>query len=187
MTLTPTSRLIAAMNSIETPSTPDPQTPPFILRPHRPGDMGWVIHREAVVYAQEYSFDSSFEALVAKICAEFLINFDPARERCWIAEANGQPVGHIFLVNHPGQPGTAKLRLLLVESSARGTGLGSALVNECIQFAKLAGYRRITLWTQSILTDAHRIYQKSGFRLVHEEPHQSFGHDLIGQTWELNL
>jgi GNAT superfamily N-acetyltransferase len=149
--------------------------------------MGWVIHRQAVAYAEEYGFNTDFEALVATVAASFLTNFNPARERCWIAEANGRPVGHVFLVQHPDRPTTAKLRLLLVESSARGTGLGSALVEECIQFARQAGYCRITLWTQSILVAAHRIYQKAGFRLVDEERHHSFGQDLIGQTWELEL
>jgi DNA-binding MarR family transcriptional regulator/GNAT superfamily N-acetyltransferase len=165
----------------------DRRAQPLILRPHRVGDMGWVVHREAVGYAQQFGWDETFEALVAKIVADFIASFDPARERCWIAEVDGQNVGHIFLVRHPAQPGAAKLRLLFVEPCARATGVGEALVNECIHFARSAGYRKVVLWTQSILTAAHRIYQKAGFRLVREEPHHSFGHDLIGQEWELEL
>ena len=118
---------------------------------------------------------------------EFVTNFDPTRERCWIAEMDGQNVGHIFLVKHPTQAKTAKLRLLFIEPCARGMGLGDALVNECIQFARTAGYRTVVLWTQSILSAAHRIYERAGFRLVKEEPHHSFGQDLIGQEWELKL
>jgi GNAT superfamily N-acetyltransferase len=175
------------MKTIEKILVKDDRALPFILRPHRPGDMGWIVYREAAVYAEEYGFDAAFEALVSRIVADFLTNFDSERERCWIAEVNGQPVGHIFLVKHPERPQTAKLRLLMVESSARGNSLGQALVTECIRFAREAGYREITLWTQSILTAAHHIYQAAGFRLVREEPHHSFGKDLIGQTWALKL
>jgi DNA-binding MarR family transcriptional regulator/GNAT superfamily N-acetyltransferase len=163
------------------------QHPPFVLRPHRVGDMGWIVHREGLGYAQQFGWDATFEALVARITADFLTNFDAARERCWIAEVNGQNAGHIFLVKHPERPHTAKLRLLFVEPSARGLGLGEALVSECVQFARTVGYRQITLWTQSILSAAHHLYRKAGFRLVKEEPHKSFGQDLVGQEWELNF
>jgi GNAT superfamily N-acetyltransferase len=149
--------------------------------------MGWVVHREGAIYAQEYGFDAAFEALVARIVADFITNFDPSRERCWMAEVNGHRAGHIFLIKHPDAPQTAKLRLLFVEPTARGLGLGHALVDECIQFARAAGYQKIVLWTQSILVSAQHIYQKAGFRLVHEESHRSFGQDLVGQTWELDL
>jgi GNAT superfamily N-acetyltransferase len=149
--------------------------------------MGWIVHRESIGYAEQYGWDNTFEALAARIVNEFVTNFDAVRERCWIAEIDGQNVGHVFLVKHPSEPRTAKLRLLFVEPCARGLGLGDALVNECIRFARTAGYQKVVLWTQSILTSAHRIYKKAGFRLIKEEPHHSFGHDLIGQEWELDL
>ena len=149
--------------------------------------MGWVVYREGLGYAEQYGWDETFEALVARIVDQFIINFDPARERCWIAEIDGQRVGHIFLVKHLDEPDTAKLWLLFVEPSARGTGLGDALVKECVRFARTAGYKKVVLWTQSILVGALRIYESAGFRLVEETPHHSFGKDLIGQTWELTL
>jgi DNA-binding MarR family transcriptional regulator/GNAT superfamily N-acetyltransferase len=181
-------QLIGCMRSIERILTKaDRKGLPYVLRPHRVGDMGWVVHQESLGYAEEYGWDESFEALVARIVDEFVTNFDARRERCWIAEVDGESVGHIFLVKHPSQPDTAKLRLLFVEPSARGMGLGDALVKECIRFARTAGYKKVVLWTQSILTGAHRIYERAGFRLIAEEPHRSFGKELVGQTWELEL
>ncbi len=182
------AELIRSMESIERILMPtDRKQRPYVLRPHRVGDMGWVVYRESVGYAEQYGWDQTFEALVARIVDQFVTNFDSSRERCWMAELDGQNVGHIFLVKHPSQAQTAKLRLLFVEASARGMGIGDALVKECIRFARTAGYRKVVLWTQSILLAAHHIYQKAGFRLVKEEPHHSFGHDLMGQEWELDL
>ena len=155
------------------------------LREPRPGDMGWVVQSHGERYASEYGFDSSFEALVAEIAAQFLKSFDASRERCWIAELDGAPVGSVFLVRHDDE--VAKLRLLLVEPAGRGHGLGKRLVEECIVFARACGYRKITLWTQSILTAARKIYQGAGFVLVAAEPHRSFGQNLIGETWEMKL
>jgi DNA-binding MarR family transcriptional regulator/N-acetylglutamate synthase-like GNAT family acetyltransferase len=179
-------RLATAMAAIESllGERAASQTP-YLLRMHQPGDMGWIIHRHGVLYAQEYGWDERFEALVAQIAAEFIHNFDPKRERCWIAERDGAIAGSVFLVKESVR--VAKLRLLLVEPSARGLGIGARLVSECVRSARQAGYRKITLWTQSILAPARHIYDKAGFRLVNGEPHESFGHKLVGETWELAL
>jgi len=188
MTIPARTQFIGAMRTIEeVVLRGDRERPAVILRTHRPGDMGMVVALEGAGYVEQFGWDGTFEALAARITADFIDHFDPQCERCWIAEIDGRHVGHVFLVRHPDHPGTAKLRLLYVDPSARGLGLGKTLVNECVQFARSAGYKKITLWTQSILTAAHRIYQAAGFKLVKEEPHHSFGKDLIAQTWELQI
>jgi DNA-binding MarR family transcriptional regulator/GNAT superfamily N-acetyltransferase len=180
------ARLIGAMETVEALlDTPKPRPPALLLRSHQPGDMGWVVAAHGALYAQEYGWDISFEALVAKIVAEFIETFDPARERCWIAEMDGVPVGSAFVVRKTDE--TAKLRLLIIDPKARGLGLGKRLVDECLRFAKRAGYRSMTLWTQSNLLAARGIYRRAGFRLTASEANHSFGVDLISETWDIDL
>ncbi|HEX5077984.1 MAG TPA: helix-turn-helix domain-containing GNAT family N-acetyltransferase [Geminicoccaceae bacterium] len=180
------ARLVAALATVETLlGEPPPRRVPYILRPHQPGDIGWAVQRHGALYAEEYGFDETFEALVAEILAQFLKSFDAGRERCWIAERDGLNVGCVFLVRQSDE--VAKLRCLLVEPGARGLGIGARLIDECIRFARLKRYRRITLWTNSILLAAIRLYERAGFRLVAQEPHRGFGRELVGQTFELEL
>jgi DNA-binding MarR family transcriptional regulator/GNAT superfamily N-acetyltransferase len=181
------TRLVSALETAETllGGARDPGEPNYVLRPHEPGDIGWIIHRHGVLYAEEYGLDMRFEVLVARIAADFLDNFDARRERCWIAERDGEIAGSVLLVKYSEE--IAKLRLLYVEPKARGLGIGRRLVRECLGFAHRTGYRKITLWTNDVLVSARRIYQAAGFRLVREEPHHSFGRDLVGQYWELQL
>lgn len=162
-----------------------PPAVPYLLRPLQPGDIGWIIHRQAVLYAQEYGWDETYEALIAEILGQFVNHFDPRHERAWIAEREGEIVGSVFAVRQSDD--VAKLRLLYVEPSARGLGIGKRLVEECIHFARAKGYRRLTLWTNDVLVSARRIYQAAGFRLAKEESHHSFGKDLVGQHWDLEL
>ncbi|KAH7179076.1 acyl-CoA N-acyltransferase [Fusarium flagelliforme] len=158
----------------------------FTLRTHQPGDMGYITYRHGKVYAKEYNFNSRFESLVSRITADFLDNFNPDLERCWIAEKDGQFLGSIMLVQEK-KPKTAKLRLLLVEESARGLGVGTALIQACIDFAREAGYESVGLWTQSMLVGARRLYKKAGFELVKTEPQCDWGVDAVGEFWSMNL
>jgi DNA-binding MarR family transcriptional regulator/GNAT superfamily N-acetyltransferase len=186
--LSPSEReqLVQAMGTIERLLDPDtPSRDPYRLRSHQVGDIGWIAHRQGLLYAEEYGWDETFEALVAEIAGSFVRTFDPTRERCWIAEREGEILGSVFLVRQSDE--VAKLRLLYVEPHARGLGLGRRLVEECIKFARAKGYRTLTLWTNDVLVAACGIYKAAGFRLVKEEAHHSFGKDLIGQTWDLDL
>ena len=161
-------------------------TDSYVVRQHRPGDMGWVVQRHGELYWKEYRYDERFEALVAEIVAEFIQNLDAVRERCWIAEKDGESVGAIFLVKK--SKAVAKLRLLLVEPSARGLGIGKRLVSECVNFARQAGYKKVLLWTQSELHAARHLYEQAGFQRTEQKPHQSWGRkDLVAETWELVL
>ena len=161
-------------------------SPPVILRPHRPGDMGWIVHRQAVLYCAELGWDGSFEALLAEIAAAFIHDFEPVREACWLAERDGAILGSVTLVRQSDE--VAKLRMLYVERAARGTGVGRLLVERCIAFAHAAGYRRITLWTNDVLTEARQLYASTGFRLVAADPPAvAFGIVMASETWELDL
>jgi DNA-binding MarR family transcriptional regulator/GNAT superfamily N-acetyltransferase len=177
--------LLAAMETIRRLVAKAPGAEPPVLRAFQPGDLGWVVQRHGVLYAAEYGWDDTFEALVARIVADYVDHRDPDRERAWIAEVAGEPAGCVFCVRK--DVATAQLRLLLVEPSARGLGIGTRLVDECVRFTRDAGYRRIVLWTNSVLADARRIYERAGFELVESEPHHSFGQDLVGQFWSLEL
>lgn len=177
-------RLVNAMNDIQNLLS-DTAPVGYVLRDPLPGDMGLVVANQAVVYAREYGWNAEYEALVAEIVAKFIRDFDRTCERCWIAEKDGKMVGSVFVVRQDET--TAKLRLLYVDASARGLGIGRRLVEECQRFARQAGYKRMVLWTNSVLEDARRIYEKEGFQLIEEEPHHSFGKDLVGQIWARDL
>jgi DNA-binding MarR family transcriptional regulator/GNAT superfamily N-acetyltransferase len=193
MTLEQRSLLLSAMQSIhrlleagsEESQREQSRREPYVIRPLKVGDVGWITHRQGILYSQEYGWDASYEALVAEILAGFVKNLDAAVERGWVAERDGGIIGSVFLVR--GSAELAKLRLLYVEPTARGLGLGKRLVEECIDFARMKGYRTVTLWTNDVLVSARRIYQAAGFRLTREERHHSFGKDLVGQTWDLAL
>jgi DNA-binding MarR family transcriptional regulator/GNAT superfamily N-acetyltransferase len=181
-------RLTGAMAAIEEIlSGPAGRQKPaaYLLRSPGPGDLGWMVKAHGELYAQEYGWDTTFEALVARIVADYADNHDPSREAAWIADVDGQPVGCVLCVRKDDD--TAQLRILLVDPAARGLGIGARLVGECLTFARRAGYKRIVLWTNDVLTAARRIYQAAGFRLTGEEPHHSFGHDLVSQTWQLDF
>jgi len=181
-----TGKLVQAMRTIERLTRgDDPPVLPYILRPHQLGDIGWITHRQAVLYAREYGWDETYEVLVAEILAGMMKTFDPKRERGWIAEREGEVVGSVFVVR--ASDTTAKLRLLYVEPSARGLGIGRRLVDECIRFAREKRYTTLTLWTNNVLVAARRIYQAAGFTCIAAEPHHSFGKELVGETWDLTL
>jgi DNA-binding MarR family transcriptional regulator/GNAT superfamily N-acetyltransferase len=179
-------RVLAAMRAIETSlcEAPAPQVP-YLLRAPRAGDMGWIVARHGALYAEEYGWDARLEALIAEIVAAFVRNHDPQRERCWIADREGENVGSVLLVRETDD--VARLRLLLVEPRARGLGIGAQLVDESLRFAREARYRKVTLWTHSVLAAARRIYEAAGFKLTHQWKHDMFGKELDAETWELEL
>lgn len=181
------ARLVGSMQTIRAILDPSsaPPSPAIIMRPHRIGDMGWLIEAQATAYAREYGLNEKFEALIAEIAGKFIANFNPERERCWIAERDGRQVGSVMVADGGGD--TAKLRLLYLDPEARGLGLGRTLVEQCIKFSTLAGYKKLSLWTNDFLTAAIHIYKTAGFRLVSEERHAMFGPECVGQTWELDL
>ena len=174
-------RLVAAMDTVRDVLAHTPPAAGFVLRAPRPGDLGWIVQRHGAVYAEQYGWDESFEALVAQIVAEYAQEHDPRREAAWIAELDGEPAGCVLCVRR--EDDVAQLRLLLVDPRARGRGMGGRLIEECLRFARHAGYARITLWTNDVLHEARRLYERSGFELVESAPHHSFGHDLVEQTW----
>jgi DNA-binding MarR family transcriptional regulator/N-acetylglutamate synthase-like GNAT family acetyltransferase len=178
-------RVLGAMSVIRELLDASPKPMPVVIRALGSGDYGWVVQRHGALYRQEYGWDERFEALVARIVADYIDHRDPQRENAWIAEADGEPVGCIFCVKKEEK--VAQLRLLLVEPRARGTGIGTRLVDECMRFARRAGYTEMMLWTNDVLVDARRIYERFGFKLVEEEPHESFGHNLVGQNWSVRL
>lgn len=182
-------RLVNSMSIVRglLTSEPDPSAASFCLRAHRPGDIGWAIERHGVLYADEFGWNEEFEGLVAEILGAFLKDHDPKRQRCWIAESGNQRAGCVFLVANETRADTAQLRCLLIEPWARGLGIGGALVDECIKFARVAGYKRMVLWTNDVLVAARRIYEAAGFELVEKQRHHSFGRHLVGQTWSLTL
>jgi DNA-binding MarR family transcriptional regulator/predicted N-acetyltransferase YhbS len=178
--------LLAAMRSIKEILEPESGIgEPWLIRPHRPGDIGWIVHRHGVLYSRDYGWNSNFEGFVAEIAGKFAQSHDPNREHCWIAERRGEIIGSVFLMRQDDK--VAKLRLLYVEPAARRMGVGRRLVEQCLHFARSASYRRIVLWTNDVLTSARRIYEAAGFQLIAEEPHRMFGPPMVGQTWELEL
>jgi DNA-binding MarR family transcriptional regulator/GNAT superfamily N-acetyltransferase len=182
--------LVGAMGTIGAllgAEAPGDRTNTVVLRPPRAGDLGWVVHRHDALYSSEYGWNQRFMALVSRVVADYVESYDPARDCCWIAELNGKRVGSVFVTKDPARPGVAKLRLLFVERAARGHGIGRRLVDECTRFARDAGYHTISLWTNSVLTAARKIYQEAGYHLVKEEPNEMFGPKLTAETWEMPL